>query len=158
MKSKMFAKNLPNIASNCKTEQENAHKPKKAKQPKDERFQKILNQKFDDLMQEAIQGESVTKTRKRMKASSMDHSLEESVKKSPNVEQTGNQKEKEVKFPEIHRKPKHKPKERSRHPRYRTLKANRSTIIQNLKASDSTANISHPNEDIRGKKVRSQLK
>ena len=89
MKSKVFTKNLPNIAPNNKSEMENSLKQKRTKQPKDIRFQKILNQKFDDLMQEALQEESMTKTRKRGKASSMDHSLEESVKRSPNMEQTG---------------------------------------------------------------------
>lgn len=72
----------------------------KPKEPKDTRFNKLINDKFDDILREVEEEEDVSKiqtkmaknfTKKRkMRASSLDHSIERSVKATDGLEGSNN--------------------------------------------------------------------
>lgn len=86
-----MAKNLPVIKKNAsRTDIDKIVKLNKPKVPKDTRFNKLINDKFDDILKEVEEEEDVSKSqmkmarnftkKRRLKASSLDHSIERSIK------------------------------------------------------------------------------
>ena len=78
--------------NSSRSDLDNPNSTKKTMKPKNTQFYKLINDKFDDILKEVKEEEDISKnqmkmvknfTRKRkMKASSLDHSIERSIKAS----------------------------------------------------------------------------